>query len=192
LRGHQSEIADISLNSENTLLATGGLDKTVRVWDVKTGAPIAVLHGHTGGITSVEFSPTPYPEAKCLISTGKDGSLCIWHWDPESNEFGSEPLKFNERQRVGDQLLCSAFSPGGSFLVTGGTDHTVRVYRVNPPPSQQIAELHGHTDQVLSICFSQRRNRFLTGSDDGTARVWEYLSGQWKSNVLSMLSRKSK
>jgi WD40 repeat protein len=86
-----------------------------------------------------------------LISTGKDGSLCIWHWDPESNEFGSEPLKFNERQRVGDQLLCSAFSPGGSFLVTGGTDHTVRVYRVNPPPSQQIAELHGHTVRLRAI-----------------------------------------
>ncbi|XP_062510721.1 bromodomain and WD repeat-containing protein 3-like isoform X2 [Corticium candelabrum] len=190
LRGHQSEIADISLNCENTMLATGGLDKTIRVWDVKTGAPIAVLHGHSGGITSVEFSPSPFTESRCLISTGKDGSLCIWQWDSESNEFGSEPIKFNERQRVGDQLLCTAFSPGGSFLVTGGTDHTVRVYRVNPAPSQQIAELHGHTDQVLSIAFSQRGNRFLTGSDDGTARVWQYLTGQWRSNVLSMLCRK--
>ena len=77
----------------------------------------------------------------------------------------SQPLKFNERQRVGDQVLCSAFSPGGSFLVTGGTDHTVRVYRVNPPPSHQIAELHGHTvrsiDEIYVLVSCREGNSIM-------------------------------
>ncbi|XP_065837497.1 bromodomain and WD repeat-containing protein 3-like isoform X2 [Oscarella lobularis] len=192
LRGHQSVIADISVNHENTLLASGGLDKTVRVWDLKNGSPVAVLHGHTGGITSVEFCPTPIDEAKCLISTGKDGALCIWHWDSLTNEFGEEPQKFVEKRKPSDQLLCSAFSPGGSFLVTGGTDHVVRIYRVNPPPSQQIAELEGHTENVLSAVFSHHGDRFLTGSHDGTARVWQFRAGRWESDVLSLYQRKDK
>lgn len=48
LRGHSAEIADLAVNYENTLLATGSCDKTVRVWCLKSCAPVAILQGHTG------------------------------------------------------------------------------------------------------------------------------------------------
>lgn len=56
LRGHCGEISDISLSVDNTLLASGSLDKTVRVWCLQTSAPVAVLSGHQGGITSVQVA----------------------------------------------------------------------------------------------------------------------------------------
>lgn len=56
LRGHNSEITDIAVNHENTLLASGSCDKTIRVWCLKTKAPIAVLQSHTGTITSLQVS----------------------------------------------------------------------------------------------------------------------------------------
>ena len=45
---------------------------------------------------------------------------------------------------MGDQTLCSAFSPGGKYFVTGGTDHILRVYVCNPGPPALQAELDGH------------------------------------------------
>src|SRR5205085_178041 len=36
---------------------SGGGDKTVRVWDARTGQELAALHGHTGQVTAVAFSP---------------------------------------------------------------------------------------------------------------------------------------
>jgi bromodomain and WD repeat domain-containing protein 1/3 len=54
MRGHAGEITDMAINYENTLLASGSCDKTVRVWCLKSCAPAAVLLGHTGMITSLQ------------------------------------------------------------------------------------------------------------------------------------------
>ena len=54
LRGHATEITDMAVNYENTLLATGSMDKSVRVWSLRSKATVAVLHGHSGYITTVQ------------------------------------------------------------------------------------------------------------------------------------------
>ena len=54
MRGHSSEIVDMNVNYENTLLAAGSIDKVIRVWNIQTLAPVAVLSGHTAMITSLE------------------------------------------------------------------------------------------------------------------------------------------
>ena len=46
---------------------------------------------------------------------------------------------------MGDQTLCSAYSPGGSFFVTGCSDHIIRVYDTAIDPPQLQVELTGHT-----------------------------------------------
>lgn len=54
LRGHHAEISDLAVNLENTLIAAGSCDKTIRVWCLRTCAPVAVLQGHSGSITSLQ------------------------------------------------------------------------------------------------------------------------------------------
>ncbi len=54
LRGHAAEISDMTVNFENTLLASASCDKIIRVWCLRTCAPVAVLQGHTASITSVQ------------------------------------------------------------------------------------------------------------------------------------------
>ena len=55
-RGHSAEITDMSMCWDNSMIATGSLDKTVRVWCARTATPINVLTGHSGHITSVQVS----------------------------------------------------------------------------------------------------------------------------------------
>ena len=54
LRGHSAEITDMTVNYENTLLATGSCDKYIRVWSLARTSPVAVLHGHSGSITMIQ------------------------------------------------------------------------------------------------------------------------------------------
>lgn len=54
-RGASGEITDIDINLDNSLLAAGSLDHSVRVWELSTTAPVAVLLAHTGMITSVRL-----------------------------------------------------------------------------------------------------------------------------------------
>lgn len=109
-------------------------------------------------------------------------------------------------------MLCSSFSPGGVFLVTGSTDNTVRVYCFTSAPNK-IAELEAHTVSqcrhfhshhvispfrlneclsvmlqapVDSIQFAHNLNEYLSGSGDGTARIWRFTNDSWKTTVLRM------
>lgn len=79
-RGASAEITDIAVNLENTLMAAGSLDRFLRVWDMQTAGPIAVLSGHTGMITSVNFCPSPKGELKYLVTTSTDGSVAFWQY----------------------------------------------------------------------------------------------------------------
>ena len=54
LRGHEKEISDIDINFENTLLASGSCDKSIRIWNLKTSESTTVLQGHGAMVTSLE------------------------------------------------------------------------------------------------------------------------------------------
>lgn len=84
-RGASSEITDIAINSENTLLAAGSIDRILRVWNLQSGSPIAVLTGHTGMVTSVNFCPTASWGVRYLISTSTDGSVAFWTYTYDSS-----------------------------------------------------------------------------------------------------------
>ncbi|XP_027626765.1 bromodomain and WD repeat-containing protein 1 isoform X3 [Tupaia chinensis] len=189
LRGHSAEISDMAVNYENTMIAAGSCDKIIRVWCLRTCAPVAVLHGHTGSITSLQFSPLAKGSQRYMVSTGADGTVCFWQWDLESLKFSSRPLKFTEKPRPGVQMLCSSFSVGGMFLATGSTDHVIRMYFLGFEAPEKIAELESHTDKVDSIQFCNNGDRFLSGSRDGTARVWRFEQSEWRSVVLDMATR---
>ncbi|KAL9968709.1 hypothetical protein ACROYT_G020827 [Oculina patagonica] len=189
LRGHQAEISDIAISYENNLVAAGSCDKVIRVWSIKSTTPIAVLQGHTGMITSLQFCPSPLNESRYLMSTGGDGTVCFWKWDLATLTFDSKPIRFIEKSRPGTQMVCSSFSPGGSFLVSGSTDHIIRIYQMTPGPPERIAELDVHNDHVDSIQFSHKGDRFLSGSRDGTARIWYFHRSTWKHILVDVSKR---
>lgn len=84
-RGASAEITDIAINLENTLLAAGSLDRILRVWELQTGNPIAVLSVHTGMITSVNFCPSSRWDVRYLITTSTDGSVAFWTYSHDNN-----------------------------------------------------------------------------------------------------------
>lgn len=44
----------MAVSHENTMIAAGSCDKTIRVWCLQTCAPLAVLEGHAASITSLQ------------------------------------------------------------------------------------------------------------------------------------------
>uniref|UniRef100_A0A3Q2YYW6 Pleckstrin homology domain interacting protein n=1 Tax=Hippocampus comes TaxID=109280 RepID=A0A3Q2YYW6_HIPCM len=186
LRGHAAEISDMAVSYENTMIAAGSCDKAIRVWCLQTCAPLAVLEGHAASITSLQFSPLCCGSKRYLSSTGADGTICFWQWDARTLKFGQRPSKFTERSRPGVQMMCSSFSAGGMFLATGSTDHIIRVYYFGSGQPEKISELESHTDKVDSIQFSHCSDRFVSGSRDGTARIWQLQPQGWRSILLDM------
>ncbi len=104
--------------------------------------------------------------------------------------FDAAPTRYHEKIRPGQAtMLCASFSPGGTFFCVGSADHNVRVYQMNCPDGpQRILEEESHDDRVDSIQWCNRPDqlKFVSGSKDGTARIWTFKAKRWHTLVLNM------
>ena len=159
LTGHQDAVTSVCFRPDGRFLATGSLDRTVRVWDLS--AKQIVLRGHRGPVESVCFSP----DSQLIATVSDDRSLRLW-------DLSGKPIGAFRAHQGPVESVC--FSPDGRFLATGSDDRTAKLWNLS---GKQIAEFTGHEDWVKSVCFSGDGRFLATGSHDRTARLWD-LSGK--------------
>ena len=119
------------------LLATGGVDRVVRIWRASDGKLLTVLEGHVGQITAIAFS-----RRGTLIATAStDGVGRVWR-------VGSgEPVTVLSGH--GNFLTDVAFSPDGTQVVTASRDRTARTWKAETGAA--LAVFTGDTEEV-DIC----------------------------------------
>jgi WD40 repeat protein len=74
LRGHTQLVADLASSPDGRRLATGSLDRTVKLWDTTTGEEVFTLRGHTSGVLCVAFSR----DGRRIASGGYDWTVRVW------------------------------------------------------------------------------------------------------------------
>ena len=72
--GHQGPVYGVSINPNNTLIASCSRDATIRVWNNNASAHCSVLKGHSAPIKSISFNT----EGKLLVSASDDKLVKIW------------------------------------------------------------------------------------------------------------------
>ena len=116
LSGHQGAVYACSLSPDESLLATGGADGMIILWDTATDAKRLVIPSGQKEVNDLAFRP----DGQLLVSAGMDGTVKTWSVDD------GQPVL--ARQPHADQVGGVAYSRTGRWLASSGEDGVVVVW----------------------------------------------------------------
>ena len=146
-------------DESGTRLMSAGSDRSLRVWNIRTGECERVMHGHTSTIRCVHV----VPHVPVAITGSRDGTLRVWD------------LAAGRVQHVlaGHQHSVRCLAVHDKYVASGSYDFTCRVW--DWTTGQCVHVLQGHQLQIYAIAFDGVH--IATGSSDSTVRVWDSESG---------------
>ncbi len=157
---------DIFMNfsPDGRLLASGGIDGKVKIWEAASGRLLNTLSGHKNWVRSAAFSPDGR-----LLASG------TWHKTVMVREVSSGRL-LHTLSGHSDLVFSVAFSPDGRLLASGSTDNTVKIWEV--ASARLLHTLSGHGNGVIGVAFSPDGRLLASGSGDNTVKIWEVASAR--------------
>lgn len=211
--GHTDAVRSVDISRDGKLMVTGGVDRTVRIWEVSSGKLLRTYQGHQSEVVAVAISP----DGRSVASGAEDGSIRLW-----------ELSTTDDHQSVadaGDALWTVAYSPDGQHLATAGADRIARIYTTSDLklkkalPSQASAitsliflgpdrlalaggdrvvriykldgsisqELKGHESAILALTATADGRRLISAGADRSVRQWDVENGreQWSHQLKS-------
>jgi len=133
IRGHVGVVFRVRFHRDGKLLATCGIDGTVRIWDLIAYRQIRCFTTRLDAVYDVDFSPA----GSILAATGCCGKILLW------NHETSERLKVLRFD--GEFFSCLTFSPDGRVLGAGTSNELVFIVNmaVDLDKGKKIRERHG-------------------------------------------------
>ena len=153
----------IAFSPDGLLLASGGVDKNIKLWRVSNSTEVHTISGHNERVNSVSFSP----DGLLLASGSSDNTIRIWHV-PDATCVKIITGHSASVNSVAFSLVAS--SQDGYLLASGSSDKTVRLWRVFD--GAEVATLTEHTGRVNSVAFSPDGKLLASGSRDTTVNLW--------------------
>ena len=149
----------VAFSPNGKLLASASWDRTVRLWDVGSGALQQSIKAHDDSVNTVAFSPN----SKVLASASRDRDIRLWDTGLSTSRQSFEGHS--------DWVSAVAFSPDGKLLASASEDRTVTLWDVRSGgPRQRLA---GHSGSVKAVAFSPDGKLLASASWDGTVRLWD-------------------
>lgn len=156
LKPHPSPVVTTTIDQTGTLLATGGADGSIKVWDIRGGFATHTFHDR--GVIS---------------------ALCFFEVASSADE--TKPSKKKSKRKDEDEDMDDATESTAGFRLACGSDEgKVKVFDLHK--RKAVASLDSHVSLVRSLSFSPSENALLSASRDKTVIIWD--AKTWKTRRI--------
>ncbi|MFI5458781.1 MAG: WD40 repeat domain-containing protein [Isosphaerales bacterium] len=155
----------LAFSPNRDVLATGGMDGSINLWDATTGKELKpALAGNVGDVTDLIFTQ----DGKTLASAHSDGTIILW------NVVERRQLAKRVAAKVAVRYL--AIRESDYTLAYGCDDGSIRFWDVKEPsrPRRSDPPLKGHRTAVVNLRFSKDGRKLASASLDASVVFWDF------------------
>ncbi|XP_022083681.1 apoptotic protease-activating factor 1-like [Acanthaster planci] len=169
LTGHSEAVKGCQWSGDDKSIVSCSHDSSVKVFDAESGGILTSYDEHDSFVTCCCVSP----KDKRVASAS---SYLLHVWDMSTAEQLGVCVCRTQA------ILCCAFSPNGSIVVTGCSDFSIWLWDITSFKS--LAVYRGHSSWVLSVAFDSSGEQLVSASDDETVMIWKVDSLFDDNNVV--------
>jgi eukaryotic-like serine/threonine-protein kinase len=165
--GHTAPIRTLSLSADGTLLVSGSVDHTIKIWDMTTGRLRQTLTGHSAPVTSVALSQ----DGKTLVSGSEDKTIKIWN-------VPTSTLRHTLTEHTAE-VYAVALSSNGKTIASGSQDFTVKLWNAETGELiRTLSQPAGHRNAVSAVAISPDSQQIASGSWEKNVKLWDLQTGK--------------
>lgn len=172
LKGHSRAVHGCVANQSGKAIASVSWDRSIKVWDGKTGKIQSTLQTkgqHNTPINCVSF----HPEGQLIAVGSWDTTVKIW------DTFNQKRLKVLKGHKSSVQACM--YAPSGRHIVSAALDGEVKIWSTKS--GSAVGTITGHHSPINSLAFTPNGQYLVTASSDKLVKVW---SGSLGQHVHSM------
>ncbi|WP_349606861.1 caspase family protein [Cupriavidus sp. DF5525] len=177
ITGHSGSVEALAISPDGSLVATGGSDFMIRVWNRKTSSLIRVIPGHTKDVLTLAFSV----DNKSLLSGSADRTARIWNV-----ETGQERQSFHEHK---DSVEFVRFFGNAGLVLSADKEFpsTIRIWDTNGAKEKKRIILRS---RAIAYAYSGK-NELIVADDKGNVQIWALSKGKLIKEIRTNLQELS-
>jgi WD40 repeat protein len=157
--GGRDGSVSLAFSPDGTLLAVGGWDGFVLLVDVETTDTRHRLPTDEYGVQAIAFSP----DGQLIAGNSTDGTIIVW-------DVNTGDSVITMTSDTGDSISSIAFSPNGEIIASGDVEGVLSLW--DAETGLLLYQIEEHRSDIMSMTFNADGSQLVTGSYDGTMRVW--------------------
>lgn len=163
LSGHSGGVNAVDISPDGRLIATGSVDRTVKVWSYETGAELFTT-SKMGSIAVLDVAFSP--DGKYVAGCGSETFV----WDSTT---GKQLMELKGHTHFAASI---AYSQDGRLIATASLDGTAKIW--DGASGKELASFdhsskYGHGGYLSSVAFSPDGKRLASASRNGTIKIWD-------------------
>lgn len=163
--------------SDSKYILSGGVDKTARIWEAKSGREVKRFNVHSAPTLDVTWRDNT---SFATCSSDKTVNFCTWDQPEPVHKVRTSlpllatlpdaPLQWTEHT---DEVNAVVWDPTARLLASCSDDKVIKIW--SPGQAKSVATLAGHEREIYTVRWRPAglAERLLSASFDGTARLWE-------------------